>query len=122
MSGRKGHLMLGNEPVGMFSGPVDKIWHSHVLATHLYQQFCLSLHGTMIEHVPQVPPHYEGVGAICTTCRSCTNCSGGGQGGGSGAHIRGSAEEFYQAYTQAYNEPPPRHVWNLSEAEGLCYS
>lgn len=115
-----GLILLGHGPLGMFSFDVDKIWHSHVLASHLWAQFCLEYHGTMINHVPQVPLPDGEEAAICTTCRSCTNCSGGGQGGGSGS--RGTAQAFSNAYAQAFGVRPSPIIWNLDEAEGCATS
>lgn len=115
-----GLIMLGHGPLGMFSIDVDKIWHSHVLASHLWAQFCLEYHGRMINHVPQVPLPEGREAEICTTCKSCTGCSGGGQGGGSGSDERGTAQEFSDAYVQAFGVQPPTEIWNLSEAEGCA--
>ncbi len=117
-----GLIFLGHSPIGMFSRKIDEIWHSHVLSMHLYNHFCLGMHGEMIYHVPQVPKY--DAGAICTTCKSCTDCSGGGQGGGKGSHNAypydsNSGEAFFLSYTKAYG-PVPRHIWNLPLAEGLC--
>jgi hypothetical protein len=115
-----GLVFLGYSPIGMFSRKIDEIWHSHVLSMHLYNQFCLSLHGEMIYHIPQVPK--QDTDAICTTCRSCTNCSGGGQGGGGGKKYpseASSAETFFKAYTEAY-KAVPSSIWDLSIPEGLC--
>jgi hypothetical protein len=110
-------IMLGHTPLGMFSFAVDKIWHSHVLCSHLWADLTLRLHGSPINHVAQVPVPGEDQAAICTTCRSCTNCSGGGQGGGSGLH--GTAQAFSAAYCQAFGAQPPA-IWDLSEPEGCA--
>ena len=118
-----GLFMLGYSPLGMFSFDVDQIWHSHVLASHLWAQFCLEYHGKMINHVPQVPLHNGERTEICTTCRSCTNCSSGGQGGGGGDDEglrRGTAQEFVAVYSQAFGVCPPPTVWSLGAAEGCA--
>jgi hypothetical protein len=123
-----GLIFLGYAPLGMFSRPVDEIWHSHVLCTHLYLDFCLRLHGRLINHVAQVPvPNQESTAAICTTCRSCTNCSGGGQGGGGKRNELlgeqpGTTRQFLSAYIEAYGTPPPTTIWHLWEAEGCATS
>lgn len=125
-----GLIMLGHASLGMFSFEIDKIWHSHILASHLWARFCMEYHGRMINHVPQVSLPDESKVAICTTCRSCTNCSGGGQGGGGGGDdggkgdkgISGSretAQEFATAYFQAFGMQPPS-CWDLSEPEGCA--
>jgi hypothetical protein len=119
--------MLGHGPLGMFSFAVDQLWHSHVLASHLWAQFCLEYHGQMINHVPQVPVPSEMEAVICTTCQSCRNCSGGGQGceeqgaNGFGLHgSRGTAQEFSTAYFQAFGIQPSPVIWSLNEAEGCA--
>jgi hypothetical protein len=111
-------IMLGYTPLGMFSFDVDKIWHSHVLCSHLWADFCLRLHGRMINHVAQVPEGPYESGAICTTCRSCRNCSGGGQGCDH-ATPSGTAQDFISAYAQAFGVKPSA-IWDLSEAEGCA--
>lgn len=113
-----GLIMLGHTPLGMFSFDIDKIWHSHVLCTHLWSHFCLSLHGRPISHVAQVPVPGEEDQLCLTICKSCSNCSGGGQGGGSGS-VRGTAQEFADAYLKAFGTQPPA-VWDLSEPEGCA--
>jgi len=113
-------IMLGHTPLGMFSFAVDKIWHSHVLCSHLWADCCLRLHGRPISHVAQVPvPGEMEEGMTCLTiCKSCVNCSGGGQGGGGG--LRGTAQEFAAAYVQAFGVQPSPLIWDLSEAEGCA--
>lgn len=115
-----GLLMLGYAPLGMFSFDVDKIWHSHILCTHLWADFCLRLHGFPLNHIAQVPVPGEDHAAICTTCRSCENCSGGGQGKCDVMAGRsGTAQEFAAAYLKVFGSRPPA-VWNLSEADGCA--
>jgi hypothetical protein len=110
---------LGLSPIGMFSREVDIIWHAHALCMHLYYQFCLSLHGSILFHVPQVPEHEHTDGQMCTTCRSCTNCSGGDQGGGKLMPDRSAtAEAFAHAYQEAFGVLPSPICWNLQAAEG----
>lgn len=108
---------LGLSPLGMFSRQVDEIWHSHALSMHLYYQFCLSLHGSLLFHVPQVPDHHHDE-QMCTVCRSCTNCSGGDQGGGKLVADRAdTAAAFARAYQAAFGIAPPA-CWNLEVPEG----
>jgi hypothetical protein len=111
-------IMLGNTPLGMFSFDVDKIWHSHVLCSHLWIDFTLRLHGAPINHVAQVPMPGENQDQMCTTCRSCRNCSGGGQGCEGltdDTFGRGTAQEFASAYFQAFGVQPSPVVWDLTE-------
>lgn len=118
-------IMLGHTPLGMFSFDIDKVWHSHVLCSHLWADFCLRLHGRPINHVAQVPIPGEDLEQMCTTCRSCRNCSGGGQGceghtpllGGGGG---GTAQEFAAAYAQVFGVQLLASIWDLSEPEGCA--
>lgn len=119
-------ILLGYQSVGMFSGEVDKLWHSHVLSTHLYLSFSLTLHGRYINHVPQVPcPHDEQKGgSICQKCQSCVNCSI--RCGECKSVVHGSpnlrattAEQFAEAYRTVFKVPPSA-IWNLAVAEGCA--
>ncbi|HXR66819.1 MAG TPA: hypothetical protein VN729_12880 [Ktedonobacteraceae bacterium] len=112
-------IMLGYTPLGMFSFAVDKIWHSHVLCSHLWADCCLQLHGSPINHVAQVPVPGENHEQMCTTCRSCRNCSGGGQGCDN-AVPGGTAQEFAAAYFKAFGVQPSAFVWDLDEPEGCA--
>src|SRR5205823_9869631 len=65
-------IILGHRGLGMFSADVDKVWHSHILSTHLYYDFCIEFHGEFIHHVPQLVPKSDGK---CSVCKSCKDCS-----------------------------------------------
>lgn len=114
-----GLILLGYSPLGMFSFDVDKLWHSHILCTHLWADFCLRLHGRPINHVAQVPVPDGEEAAICTTCRSCVNCSGGGQGPCDAVTGASTAHDFASAYFETFGAHPPA-VWSLSEADGCA--
>lgn len=119
-------IMMGYQGVGMFSGEIDQIWHSHILSTHLYLHFCLTLHGRMINHIPQVScPHdaHEG-GSICRKCQSCVHCSIRCKKcettvDGPPTLLATTAEQFATAYRQVFNAPPPA-IWSGAVAEGCA--
>lgn len=119
-----GLILLGYSPLGMFSFDVDKVWHSHVLCTHLWADFCLRLHGRPINHVAQIPCGEHEGGSICTKCSSCVHCSirckkceSVGQQFTRGAG--NTAEGFAAAYLQSFGSRPPA-VWDLKEADGCA--
>ncbi|WP_299851643.1 hypothetical protein [uncultured Roseovarius sp.] len=43
-------------------GPIDKLWHTFILFTHIYENFCNKLGGGFIHHYPNVRG-YDGPGA-----------------------------------------------------------
>lgn len=119
-------ILMGYQGVGMFSAEIDKVWHSHILSTHLYLLFCLELHGKMINHIPQVPcPHQEHEnGNICRKCQSCVNCSirckkCESEVNGSPILVATTAEQFAEAYHKVFNAQPPA-IWNLAITEGCA--
>jgi len=118
-----GLIMLGHRSLGMFSFDVDKVWHSHVLASHLWAQFCMDYHGRMINHVPQVPLPENEMPAICIACTSCRNCNAKCKSEDDvelKEKPRGeSAKDFATAYLAAFHQPPPA-IWDLKEAEGCA--
>src|SRR5579872_344224 len=49
-----GLIAQGHAGLAMFSDQVDKIWHAHILNTLRYEQFCMTIFGRMIHHVPNI--------------------------------------------------------------------
>ncbi len=47
-----GLLALGYRGIGMWSQKVDVIWHAHILNTQRYENFCRTIIGEMVHHVP----------------------------------------------------------------------
>lgn len=45
-----------SEPVGMFSRPVDALFHQHLLHSREYMRFCDNYFGTFIHHDPAPYP------------------------------------------------------------------
>jgi hypothetical protein len=114
--------MLGYSPVGMFSVGVDKVWHSHVLCSHLWADFCLRLHGRMINHVAQIPDCEHSATMQCTTCVSCRNCTIRCSGGSSTSNPRSAedAPRFIAAYRQTFGVSPDAAIWDLKESDGCA--
>lgn len=108
-------IALGHENLGMFSEAVDKLWHSHILHTRLYEAFCQRYIGRLVHHVPNLTKRVT----ICsnepcqTTCKTpdphCDEC------GSTDDEHRPAT--FRNAYLAAYNCLPPA-IWGLSEADG----
>lgn len=100
-------IVLGINGLGMFDVEIDNIWHSFILATLRYRQFCERFNrGEMIHHLPQLE---EKRNNICTVCKSCKNCSA--------PHLVPSETSddpnyFAQAYVQAFGEIPSP-LWKL---------
>lgn len=119
-----GLIMVGYGPVGMFSVPIDKMWHSQVLCSHLWADLCLGIHGRMINHVAQIPEdgaHQKG--AICTTCVSCRGCNTKCKNcQGSDVLSKGrveTAQAFAAVYQAEFGHKPPK-IWNLKCAEACA--
>lgn len=47
-----GLIALGYRGIGMWSQKVDLIWHAHILNTQRYENFCQTIIGGMVHHVP----------------------------------------------------------------------
>ena len=43
-----------NDGTGMFSGDVDNLWHSFILFTHEYADFCHKHIGFFVHHIPEL--------------------------------------------------------------------
>jgi hypothetical protein len=73
-------IALGYESVGMTSETVDEAWHTLILHTAEYANFCDDVFGRFIHHRPMTPEDDGGPAA---------------------------AERFREAYTRTFHEPPP---------------
>lgn len=76
-------VALGHEELGMHSSEVDEVWHSFILFTREYEEFCRKISGRMIHHRPNTSrrPHLPPA----------------------------SVSKFKQAYTTFFGPPPP--IW-----------
>ena len=116
----------------MFSFAIDKIWHSHILCSHLYFNLCLGVHGKMISHVAQVPANEEceQEGAICIACTSCRNCNAKCRDCNTCKVDDGvqadelprdeQARQFDDVYWKAFGQKPDPAIWDLSVADGCA--
>ena len=113
-------IIGGHHGLGMFSAAIDQLWHSHILHTHLYEDFCLSLHGAFIHHIPQLIQKAQGQCTVCQSCKGCNakceNCQGNCKSEAGPGHD--SAEYFRAAYVAAFREEPGK-IWNLPMPDGV---
>ncbi len=66
------------------AGPVDELWHTFIIFTREYAQFCRSVAGHFIHHVP-------------TTLNTRADSKG--------------YQDFLDTYILVFGEEPPRHIW-----------
>lgn len=113
-----GLIIAGHHGLGMFSADVDKIWHSHILSTLRYQDFCEQFNaGQMIHHLPQLDAKPQGQCSVCQSCKGCSaRCNGPS---GHDGESRGSLEHFVQAYRAEYGVAPDA-VWNLPTTDSIA--
>jgi hypothetical protein len=112
----------GYHALGMFSRDVDNIWHSHILSTHRYHEFCNTYNnGELVHHIPQIGPKK---GNICTACQSCKGCNAtckNCQGQAKpGEQEHNSLESFIRAYYTEFGEMPSSTIWNIQSADGIA--
>jgi len=50
-----GLVALGYRSLRMHSRKVDTLWHSHILYTSLYRDFCKGVLGRFVDHEPTLP-------------------------------------------------------------------
>ncbi len=76
------------ENVGMYSKPVDELWHTFITYTKEYKQFCKEVAGRFIHHVPNENDlqSNDSQPSDYTT--------------------------FARYYQMTFNEAPSKHVWN----------
>lgn len=62
--------------IGMTSDAVDQLWHSHILNTHRYDEFCTEVIGRKIHHLPCSSYGLYGVEprAADSDCGDCSTC------------------------------------------------
>lgn len=66
------------------SGPVDQFWHTFILFTRLYAEFCEAVAGRFLHHTPDIPDEpTNGLGI----------------------------KETYERYRQTFKEDPPSDLW-----------
>jgi hypothetical protein len=75
----------------MMSGPMDELWHSFILFTKKYHDFCYLVAGHYIHHVPSVPSDK--------------------------ANDFGGYMQLLQDYKLLFGEEPPTQYWPLPQKE-----
>lgn len=82
-------------------GPIDKLWHTFIVHTREYREFCHRAAGRFIDHVPEAPDNDEAK-----------------------AKGRAQYERFLADYQAVFNEEPPRDLWPrfITRGEGASCS
>lgn len=70
-------------------GPLDELWHTFILFTSLYANFCREVGGRFIHHLPE-PPKTRSAGRSRTLSAYAT---------------------FLRDYKLTFKEDPPAHLW-----------
>lgn len=120
-----GLIALGHRYLGMFSESVDQIWHTHILNTRRYEQFCLSIYGRMIHHAPNLSlqQRESECNEICSGISCDSACATEDPipvppKPGENGNLLMDAQQFYKAYTSTYG-PLPRDIWKLPSVDNL---
>jgi hypothetical protein len=77
----------------VMGGPVDDLWHTFLLFTQLYVEFCEQVAGRFIHHVPADP--YDGPAKLLKWEREYAT--------------------FLCDYQRVFEEPPPTSIWPALE-------
>ena len=86
-------LRLGYWQIGMYSKPIDEVWHTHILFTRDYAAFCNLVFGEFVHHEPAM----NGVPTDVT---------------------RGTRESFLSVYRQHFGEINP--LWVATNSNSPC--
>jgi hypothetical protein len=82
-----------NKAYGM-RGPVDNLWHTFIVFTHIYARFSREVAGRFIHHYPNV------IGYVPS------------DGEEEPLNLRAEAyQEFLTDYKTTFGETPPQHIW-----------
>lgn len=141
-----GLIALGYKGLGMWSQKVDLVWHAHILNTQRYENFCRTIIGEMVHHVPccdmQGPPPSSL--ATLEPKLSCTDPSPSCKEPDPGPLCRepdpnpscgepaspspdissqikreaSGAVVFSALYTHIYGRIPPPEIWDFTGADG----
>ncbi len=113
-------LVAGYGSIGMCSTEVDLIWHSHILYTRLYTQFCEQIYGRFIHHEPNLKDSANesctSPDDVCTGGRCLSKCQTPPPKCKSSEEIS-TKVDFAQAYRAAFSRPPGA-IWNLTRPGG----
>src|SRR5438067_2444784 len=113
----------------MFSAEVDKSWHTHILNTLRYEEFCITVIGKKIHHMPNLKAVPESKEPDCIepgpsckepdpspSCREPDPNPSCREAPVSSHNRTYTVEQFRRAYTSAYG-PIPEDVWHLPAAD-----
>ena len=70
-------------------GPLDELWHTFIIFTEKYQNFCTALGGNFIHHYPVI--HKEGAHAQ--------------------RDPKTAYKDFLRDYEELFGEKPAKHLW-----------
>jgi hypothetical protein len=101
---------------------VDVGWHTFILYTKEYREFCDRIAGRFIEHVPTDDPTGE-----CQKCQQCNTCQDSEPGGGDGKAHLGALNASLTALALAeagfvVDEPMWREAGNCSQCHNGCHN
>jgi hypothetical protein len=82
-----------NEGFGM-RGPIDEVWHTFILFTQDYAEFCNQVAGRFLHHEPAKKAP-----------------SGSENNHQEGPSIRDGYLKFLEEYERTFGDVPPRHLW-----------
>ena len=68
-------------------GPIDEFWHTFIIFTKEYSEFCEQVAGQFIHHVPKTAAQ------------------------GEEDPTKGGYYRFLEDYEKVFNETPPPHIW-----------
>jgi hypothetical protein len=115
-------FLAPNNRVGMSRSKGIKLWHSHLLLTRKYSDFCQQRYGRFIHDVPYLQSMLTSDGEVPETPRpACVekawNCDGNPH------HSQDqqvhTADHFARLYQNAFETSPPI-VWNVEHADAIA--
>ncbi len=122
--------------LGMLGERIDILWHSHILNTIRYREFCDQFIGRMIDHLPCSSYAIyncsldDARGDMCNIPSSCTDpfpappdpSPTPSRYEQMRTSILEGSSRFITAYTQVYGSALPAHLWERASliAEGIA--
>jgi len=101
-----------NKHYGM-RGPIDECWHTFVVFTKLYYEFCEKLRGSLIHHYPNTNPPGEPKYSLDANGKLSPDDDG------RTSKLRKAYIEFLEDYQRAFNMAPPAHLWPRPISENI---
>ena len=109
-------VAIGHRNMGMFSEAVDKLWHTHILNTQLYETFCNRFFGTFMHHAPNLSRNIVNEGICtpqCKTPQPPCNIKPRGEGA-----TQPTFDYFRGAYQSAFG--PIASLWDLHSTDAVA--